>query len=249
MKSHDDGFGLVGIVMIIIFALALVAAGYFMGHKGPPQIGNEIVQVTPTTGVNLAPSPTTVVTPLVSSAPATSTTVATGVTGQMRFTSPAAGISFLFATSANGGTYGVKEVGDTIYVYDTKFPYTQGQYVKVFPKSPTDTLDQAIQKALLTGIEPKDCYVAAKQSDPNVKYPATYAFRTLNYPTDPNSDVPAFAQTNKCPAAYAATNGISYFLGDSAHPKTFLFFSIGQYGIDSAPNSQTMWQDTVEFLN
>lgn len=245
--KQNKGIGVVGIIVIAVFALALVGVGYFVGNNGKmPEEQTQVQEtVTPTpyipgsTSPAFSPSPT----------PAPSTIVATTVAGQMKYTNPSAGMSFLFAKTANGETYDVKEVGDMIYVYDTKYPYTQGQYVKVFPKNPADTLDQAIQKKFLSAIDPKDCYVAPGNTDTGAKFPPTYTVRTLQYPSDPNSDIPAFAQDNKCPAGYAATNGISYFLGDTAHPKVFLFFSIGQYGIGSGSDPDTTWQDTIKFLN
>lgn len=174
----------------------------------------------------------------------------TGVANQKRYTNPKVGISFVFSTSAFGeDTLDVKEVGNKIYMYDTKYPYTQGQYIEVFQKEQADTLEQAIQKQFLSNISPKDCFVKDTKPDKYANFPASYVFKAIGYPVDENSDVPAFAQSNKCPTPYTETNGIAYFLGDTKHPKMFLFFSIGQQGFSIEKNSQTMWQDTIEFLN
>jgi hypothetical protein len=216
--TNSSKSALVAISVAILATLVTIAA-YQLGRKSNP------------------PPP-----PPVATTPAAASITDTGMAGQKLYTNPQAGISFLFPTEVGDETIDVKQVGSKIFVYNTKYPYTQGQYVEVFEKNSPDTLTQGIQKQFLTNIPAKDCFVKDAKPDSTAKFPASYEVKTLGYPVDENSDAPYFAQANKCPEPYAQTNGLSYFLGDTQHPKNFLFFSIGQYGIGN-------WQDTVKFLD
>lgn len=232
--------------ILILLVLVFIAGYVVLGNKKT----SETALIKPTsiptnTNENSAISPAAQLSP---SASASSETVQVAE-GQEKYINHTYGFSFEFPTVLQGEPINVKEVGNKIYVYNFKYPYTQGQYVEIFPKSASDTLDQAIQKQFLTNIAPKDCFVKDAKGDTLASFPATYSIKTLGYPVDENTDVPAFAQPNKCPEPYAATNGISYFLGDSKHPKFYLFFSIGQYGIDVQSPQKKGWQDTVLFTD
>lgn len=233
-KYLGIGMGILGIGFII----ALV--GYLFAQNN-----NQQKTTTPVTATKPI-SPTTSPTPTKS---LSSSIEDTGVVNQKRYTNPGFGISFVFPGKFAGETLDVKELGNKIYLYDTKYPYTQGQYIEVFQKNPADTLEQAIQKQFLTDISPNDCFVKDAKPDQGANFPVNYEVKTLGYPVDPNSDLPFFAQPNKCPTPYAETNGMLYFLGDTKHPKIFLFFSIGQMSFPITENSQTSWQDTIQFLN
>jgi len=242
-SSNNSKYFLIAVLVIVIIIL-IGAVGYLLGQKNNQQnpiSQNKTQTLTPTQTL----SPTSTPTPTLGAV----TIENTGVANQKRYTNPQVGISFIFPAQFAGDTFDVKEVGDKIYVYDTKYPYTQAQYIEVFLKNPADTLEQAIQKQFLTNISPKDCFVKDSKPDQGANFPPNFEVKTLGYPVDPNSDLPPFAQPNKCPATYAETNGMQYFLGDTKHPKIFLFFSIGQQAFPIAENSQITWQDTIEFLN
>jgi hypothetical protein len=178
-----------------------------------------------------------------------STKTNTDLPNQKLYTNPKLGISFKFSDKTTGKPVDVKETGNRIYVYFTKYPYTQGQYVEVFDKNPSETLDQAIKNQFLTNISLNDCFIKTGIADKEAKFPSNFEVKTLGFPTDLNSDIPAFAQANKCPVPYAETNGISYFLGDTMHPGKFFFFSIGQFGLSADTTNTISWQDTVKFLD
>ena len=234
-KYVTIGTGIVGIGVLIALG------GYLFATS--QQKKSENIQVSPTPIVQATPTPVASAFPM-----ASPSITSTQVAGQKLYTNPGFGISFLFASESNGEKYDVKEDGNKIYVYNTKYPYTQGQYLEVFQKSETDNLTSAIEKEFLKGISSTDCFVKKGNTDTMASYPSTFEVKTLGFPVDQNSDIPSFAQENKCPKGYAQTNGISYFLGDSVHPKIFIFLSIGQYAIPSAPNSDITWQDTIKFL-
>lgn len=234
-KYIGIGTGILGIGVLI------AVGGFLLGQKNNQQKALTS-SPTPIVRQTAVPSLTPTAAPI-----ASPSIIDTGVANQKRYTNPKVGISFIFSTNSLGMPFDVKEQGNKIYVYDTKYPYTQGQYVEVFQKSPQDTLSQAIQKQFLTNISANDCFV--KDLKLNSYYPVSFEEKTLSFPADPSSDLPSFAQPNKCPTPYAESNGISYFLGDTKHPNIFLFLSIGQQGFPIEENGQKMWQDTIEFLN
>ena len=231
----------------VVVGLALLG-GYLYLQRGKT-LNNEIapeVQDTPLTKPTPAPlqAPTTL-----PSKPSLPSITDTAIENQKLYTNPQLGISFKFPEKIDGDKIDVKEVGNKIYVYNTAFPYNQGQYVEVFQKTPVDTLEVAIQKQLLGNISKDDCFVKDAKPDNAANYPDNFKVKTLGYPVDEDSDVPAFAQDNDCPSPYAESNGLSYFLGDTLHPKIFLFFSIGQQAFVVDEKTSKTWQDTIEFLN
>lgn len=169
------------------------------------------------------------------------------------YTSQKLGISFNYFTGVDksgDNQTGVKvlEEGDKIYVY---LPYDkpeQGQSVEVFAKDPKDTLSEAITKKFLGGISPKDCFVEAVHGAISV-LPASSSLvaAIINYPPPSSPDAPFWQNSDKCPAGYSATNGISYFLMDKNHPDRFMYLNIGQYAILGDGNGDT-WQQTIRVL-
>jgi hypothetical protein len=237
-KYVSIGTGILGIGFLIALGGFLLAQGNIQKTKNidnAAQAQNSTAIVSPTT------------TPSVKDL--ASTIVDTQIPGQKLYASPRLGISFTFFDKSNGESIDAKEVGNKIYVYFAKYPYTQGQYVEVFDKNSSDALDQAIKKQILVNISSSDCFVKNGNADKAAKFPSTFEVKTLGFPVDPNSDLPAFAQSNKCPIPYAEANGISYFLGDTSHPLKFLFFSIGQFGIGADATGVVTWQDTIKFLD
>lgn len=77
-------------------------------------------------------------------------------------------------------------------------------------------------------------------------YPSTYQTATIDVPHAENDDLSTLSEKwQKCPEPYVSENGISYFLEDTNRPDKFVYFSIGQYAIDSGI-SNLMWQDTIK---
>jgi len=167
---------------------------------------------------------------------ATATVGAATSTGIQTYSSQALGVSFKY-DSANSG---IQEAGTTTYVYPKDIQPEEGQFIRRFEKRSSETLTQAIDRQILSGYSTTTCTVTAAQSS---VYPATYTKAEITYPapTDPNA--PFWQSASKCNEAYARTNGIRYFLYDSAHPDRFYFVDIGQYPI--VVEGTTTWQDTI----
>lgn len=167
------------------------------------------------------------------------------------YQSPSLKVSFNYSTQTKnkGEITQIKEVGDKIYVYSSTIKdYTQGQWVEVFTKEPSDSLSEAIQQRFLKGYSLSDCFVASPTRISGKSYPSTYQTATIDVPHAENDDLSTLSEKwQKCPEPYVSENGISYFLEDTNRPDKFVYFSIGQYAIDSGI-SNLMWQDTIKFL-
>lgn len=118
----------------------------------------------------------------------------------------------------------------------------KGQYVELFTKDRTASLEETLQKQLLKGIDPSTCYAETyKGSNKN------YDYMQISYPDSATEEDPfSTATANACPQAYRKTNGMRYFVTDKAHSDRFAFFNIGQYVIPGGDG--TAWQDTFIFF-
>jgi hypothetical protein len=87
--------------------------------------------------------------------------------GTKLFYSPKLGVGFTYAPleddpSGNLSLNTVKEIGNKIYLTDgskeaNADPSGYGLSLEVFTKTSTDSLDQAITKEFLSGVDPKNC--------------------------------------------------------------------------------------------
>jgi hypothetical protein len=171
------------------------------------------------------------------------------VPGIVIFNSKALGISFHFASSANGTDFAAKEIGDKVYVYMKSGQPESGQWVQVFSKPTKTSLEDAIKTQVLQGYSLTDCIVKIV-GDPNKGSGAAatpgYQFAMITLPQSSDDDMAAIqAKAAKCPQPYAAVGGLAYFMTTSAAPDRFVFFSIGQYAIPAEQNNP--WQTTLKF--
>lgn len=159
------------------------------------------------------------------------------------FTSTVLGIQFSYAdkNDLNQKT-SVKEVGDTVYVHSSDTKPEDGQYVRVFSKKSTETLEQAIKQQFLTSYNSRDCYVQSGMDVGKTK-PDTGITAIIAYPIVATNDQWLINQA-KCPAVYTSTNGISYFWVPSNSSTKFVFFSIGQYIIPGNTSTDS-WHTTL----
>jgi len=249
--TQSKGISLFSKILITLFAIIIVlgigGGGYYFGtKKSSPSLAHEANNV-PTT----QPSPT-----LTQVQIKESTVEDTNVPGQKRYTSYKLGIRFLFkADNGSAGQVAVKEVGDTVYVYPTIEDYTKGQFVKVYQKNSQETLAQAIKKQILPNVTDK-CYVKAPSARVTTSYPTTYQTASIWYKNTDGTDAafsPGDAPMLKeveanCNIDFMPIGGLVFFLEDTKHPNKFVFFSIGQYGINADDTGLKSWQDTIEFL-
>lgn len=237
------------IVLIIVLAVGLLVAVsglfYYLGsQKAAPSL-TPATNTQPATAENKTPSVPLALSPsadVIESKDPADPNIKT-------FTSAKLGISFNFLETQNGEKFSAKAVGNRVYVFQTKFPMEQGQYVEVYSKNSSDNLKTAIENKFLPSYSPNDCFVklvdnpVAKQPTP-----ANFVLAEIQVPTTQNDDMGTLSvKWDKCPSPYTSTNGIAYFAYDPAHADKFVFFSIGQYSIDGGPNN-LLWQTTIKFL-
>jgi hypothetical protein len=243
------------ITVLVICIISIVAGiSYYLGYKGykvalvsekqTPSAAFPTQIIRPTAVITLPQNQITLV-PSREIAPVRSCPLQAANNSNL-FTSVAKGICFYYAKQGSAvvppAVLNASEVGTKVYVYEANNAPTSGQSVEVFQKDPADTLAAAIQKKFLVGIDSQQCYVNNK---PNGNLPANFVKATIGYPVPPGQA--NFEVENNCPANYRETNGMAYFLMDANHPDRFMYFSIGQYAIESATGNQnSLWQDTIQ---
>jgi hypothetical protein len=261
-------------IIIILILLGLVGAYYtgMKGYKVSIQVPNE-GNAIPTNAIIQAITPTKAVTnPQISvkadvnqpaggnnngnnagnnagnnnPAPAICTLVA-GAKSNL-YNSAANKLCFLYARQGSASVppeaITAGEVETKIYVYPLSMQRANGQSIEVFQKAPADTLEQAITKKFLNGINANDCFV---KNRPLGNLANNFVKATIGYPIPANADAPNFTFGEQCPENYKESNGIAYFLMDKNHPDRFFYFSIGQYAIEAETGNQNkLWQDTLQ---
>lgn len=191
-----------------------------------------------------SPTPSPSATAAASSEPLTSPLPSPNADPNIKtFTSQKLGITFQYQEKSKGSseTVATQEIGNKVYVYSSIMKPDQGQYVEIFDKSPSDTLEQAITKTILAGYSVSDCPLI---TDP--KNPSKIMLGLPDAATQ-NGMENAQPYLDKCPKGYVSFGGLAYFLADSNHPTKFAFFSIGQYALNAGDN--ITWQDTFKFTN
>jgi len=226
-------------VVLTIFLITLAGGIGYLFYQNQ-QLKNQAYQ-TSTPPPETTPTPTSQPT-----IPPASYTESTNITGQKRYTSPQLGISFLYLSSSQGSSFGVKEISNQVYLYDLNYEYDSGQYLEVFTKESDQTLKEAIEQTFLEGYTADKCI--ATVSPASGEYPSNYIEGNITVPGE-FTDIEEMAlKWQECPQPYVRTNGISFFLMDGDKPDKFVFFSIGQYAILAGPGDLT-WQDTIVFLD
>lgn len=241
--KFQKGIAVIPLVLIILVILVVGGGAYYFGKTSAP--------------VPLSPKPSPTPSPTATATPTTTPTQAltptsTPTPNANLFNSPNLGISFYYtkkSTGINDSTIAVKQIGNKVYVYSTSGKPESGQWVEVFSKNSNQSLEDAIKEKILTGYSLTDCLVKATVNPISGQVlPASFVIAQINVPTGPNDDLGTITQkAEKCPVNYVATNGAAYFLMDKDHPDKFVFFSIGQYGIDSGITDK-LWQNTITFL-
>ncbi|MEI6690224.1 MAG: hypothetical protein WCL07_00580 [bacterium] len=232
-----------------VFLLLLVAltAGALLFFR-TKSLQNPLVSIAPPTLLS-TPTPTSTLAPSIIPIPSPSSNL-----NIKTFTSEKLGITFKYQEKYKGSNevIAAKEIGSKVYVYSSNMQFDKGQYVELFDKDASDSIDSAIAKSVLFGYLPEDCPITikgTKGSFGNTQvYPDGYNTATIGLPASFSKDMEtAGPYVDKCPSKYLSFGGVAYFLIDQAHPTKLAFFSIGQYALtgDKADNS---WQDTFRFI-
>jgi hypothetical protein len=221
------------ILVIIGFSSLTALLGYLYASRSMSKTTN-VIAPTPTVAASTS-------TPLPSPTASPRPTLSPNQYGNT-FSSPTLGIGFYYAAKISGSNEAIDvvEKDNTVYVYAKGTAMESGQYVQLFFKDPSVSLEAAITDQFLKNIPADKCFVKeiARLEQGQVK-------ATIDYPVPANSGEPFFMYGEECPQTYKRTNGMSYFYYDPAAADRYYFFSIGQYSIPAYSNStKTSWQDT-----
>ena len=257
------------IALVLVFEATIITIVSYIAYTQGKNAVDE-VETTPTPTVKVATTPTPTINPdttvsptpmydeiaptiTPATLPAESTTEPTEVDGQFRFTSPTNNVTFLFNETSNGDSIKVHEDGNKIYVYpDVEWAqegdYSHGQYVEIFEKNASDSLESAIYTEFLwEQYLPENCTTS---TDIVINSQSTtqenYQYATITVTGTPNGLEELSQMLENCPSPYTQSNGISYFMMDPELPTSYAFVSIGQSGIYS--EGETPWQDSIEFI-
>jgi len=172
----------------------------------------------------------------------------TSISGQKKYINPELGISFLYLDLDYDGKNKIvtKEMGNRVYIYAEAYTYDTGQFIEIFEKPSSLSLEETLKKTFLENYSTNDCIAITETTSSS--YPTSYVQANIKVPGEFTDLVGMQSKWQKCPNTYTQTNGMSFFLMDQNHPRKFAFFSIGQYGI-AADKKDTLWQDTIKFLD
>jgi hypothetical protein len=234
------------IISLLVLITLLASGGFFLYQNKLKSAQDKDVSISLATSTPAVEDNSSNDTPEITPTPET-------IEGQKRYTSQKLKVSFLYMEKIGGETFQVKEVGNKIYIYDSRTPFEQGQSAEVFEKSATQTLEEAITQIILKEYSTESCLVKSPGfMSSNTVYPTSYSTASI-IPNANSTDfetVSNFIEKN-CPTKYTSFNGMMYFIADSKHPDKFVFFSIGQYAIlaNTDQKNPITWQDTLEFLD
>lgn len=239
-KSREKYFRYAAIFAILTFLLGGTLSSVFSTFFIPLSVYNLTN--------NLSPSITSVPTP--TSTPADETVNSDLIGANWKtYTSEKLSLTFTYLVNQNDQKIIVKENGNRICVtYDPQDnKCSEGQFLEVFDKSKTQRLEDAIKNKFLVTYSPEDCFIDSDPVHYEDIHPAmrNYEIAEITFPKTSDPNLPWWTNAEKCPQMYTSTNGVSYFLMDKDHSDKYLYFHIGQYGIESGNNK--LWQDTVMF--
>ena len=243
--SKNKSWPLVLLVVLLLGTSITLAYKYYEVK----QQSNKEIEDKPQAQTTQTSSPKATNSPSIEPSPSQEPyTEETSIPGQKKYVNPELGIAFLYLEndSNSGNKISIRQIGNKIYVYGEAYEYDSGQYVEIFSKESSMSLEETLKKIFLENYSANDC-IAVTETTPS-SYPDSYVLANIKVPGEFTDMEEMSAKWQKCPKAYTQTNGLSFFLMDQNHSDKFAFFSIGQYAID-ANEDHVLWQDTIEFLN
>lgn len=202
--------------------------------------------------INQAPVPSPVVQNKKPAAAPTSTQPQdTTLIGRQNYNSPALGLKFSYWQDGN---VKISEQQNKITISDKSVPGDIGQTIEMFPKNPSDTLTQAIQKLFLKDIPASKCFVKTLKSSDSYLPPAFSEEAIISYPVpeqgDPNR--PWFSYGDNCPQNYKDGQSNGRFFYNANYTDKFYFLTFGQsawpFLNDPASGNTGDWRTTIQIV-
>lgn len=224
---------IIGIVLLIALSPFIQRALSRFNFSFTPPSKITYVHVTPLPNITAAPN------------------VPTVTFNQHTFTSPDLGISFDFVDD-NKSPIQVKEIGAKVYLNAGGEQPPAGKFVEVFSKNPSDSLEQAIQKAVMQGYSTQNCQIVS--ANPPTNYNSvnpTFQYARIEVTGSDTLGLGdrEYKAQHDCPGKYTTVNATMYFTMDTQHPSKLLFFSLGQDNFGGRPQTSNepfvTWDHTV----
>lgn len=123
--------------------------------------------------------------------------------------------------------------------------------LEVFTKDPKETLEQAITKEFLQGVDPKKCFAQKYEyGDSYGKRLPGYNYAEIFYA--PTRVEPGINNgIENCPEKihrYARTNAALYFFEDTRVPSKYVFVVLGQESIAASGMGNEGWESSIRIL-
>lgn len=129
-------------------------------------------------------------------------------------------------------------------------PASGRKSLQVFNKDPKDTLEQAITKELLQGVDSKKCFAQKYENEYLSKKNPQYKYAEIFYATTQVEEGINNGVEN-CPEKihdYVRTNASLYFFEDTRVPSKYVFVVIGQESIAYSGIGSEDWSGSIRIL-
>jgi hypothetical protein len=125
-------------------------------------------------------------------------------------------------------------------------PASGRKSLQVFNKDPKDTLEQAITKEFLQGVDSKKCFAQKyEKENPQYKYAEIFYTPTQGEEVGINNGI------ENCPEKihdYVRTNASLYFFEDTRVPSKYVFVILGQESIAYSGIGSEDWSGSIRIL-
>ena len=142
--------------------------------------------------------------------------------------------------------------GVAVGYYEKGEPQSDWINLEVFTKDPKDTLEQAITKEFLQGVDSKKCFAKKyTDGDSSGKQLEGYTYAEISYAPTPGSDAVINNGIENCPKKvqnYATTNAVQFFLEDPKIPSKYVFLRLGQESAASSGLGNEGWERSLRIL-
>jgi hypothetical protein len=176
--------------------------------------------------------------------------------GTKLFYSPKLGVGFTYSLlegfSSDIYEVPVLEEGNGVVIgYPEKkgTPPSGRKSLEVFNKDPKDTLEQAITKEFLSGVDAKKCFTQKYENEYLSKKNPQYKYAEIFYaPTQVEEGINNGIEN--CPEKihyYVRTNATLFFLEDTRVPSKYVFVVIGQESIADSGSGED-WSNSLRIL-
>jgi hypothetical protein len=130
-------------------------------------------------------------------------------------------------------------------------PASGRKSLQVFNKDPKDTLEQAITKEFLQGVDSKKCFAQKYEKEYLSKENTQYKYAQIFYTPTQGEEVVINNGIENCPEKihdYVRTNASLYFFEDTRVPSKYVFVIIGQESIAYSGIGSEDWSGSIRIL-